>query len=251
MAKEDFCFTYYDGDAARDKAHLGRLQRGAYDDIISAQRKFGHLTIEVIQRVLGSDFESCWTPLEWVLKRDEEGKYYIDWLEISIQKMRVQSKIQKGKAEDRWKREKEKTDAVALPQHSNGNAECMPRDGVGIAPAMPIENENGKEVLGKSENPLKWETHPRPETKVQLRNEEVIQSQEWTRRMRGITLTDLQVNELWGAFCIQYFTGKKRYVDRSECTQHFRNWIKDQKLEFRKSESGQAIKIPSRFKDIS
>ncbi len=39
MAKEDFCFTYYDGDAARDMAHMNRLERGAYTDVIISQRK--------------------------------------------------------------------------------------------------------------------------------------------------------------------------------------------------------------------
>lgn len=95
MAKEDFCFTYYDGDAARDKAHMNRLERGAYDDIISAQRKRGHLLLEDIKRVLSKDFETCWASLEWILKKDEDGKYYIEWVDKSIDKMRRHSERQK------------------------------------------------------------------------------------------------------------------------------------------------------------
>lgn len=94
MAKEDFCFTYYDGDAARDKAHLNRLERGAYDDIISAQRKFGHLTIAHIRKVLSSDFDSCWEALEWILKTDSEGKYFIDWVDESVNKKKAHSNHQ-------------------------------------------------------------------------------------------------------------------------------------------------------------
>ena len=44
MAKADFCFTYYDGDATRDMAHMNRLERGAYTDVVIQQRQRGHLS---------------------------------------------------------------------------------------------------------------------------------------------------------------------------------------------------------------
>lgn len=91
MAKEDFCFTYYDGDAARDVAHMNRLERGAYHDFIVSQRKFGHLSLSLIKKTFGSDFEKVWEALEIVLKKDAAGNYFIEWLENSIEKMRRQS----------------------------------------------------------------------------------------------------------------------------------------------------------------
>lgn len=147
MAKEDFCFTYYDGDAARDKAHMNRLERGAYDDLISAQRKRGHLSLEDIKKVLSGDFEVCWTAMEWILKKDDDNKYYIEWVDRSIEKMRRQSENQKINASKRWN----KSDATAMPPHKNG-----------IDSAMPLENgdgdgnENGfeKENFEKSEKLL-------------------------------------------------------------------------------------------------
>lgn len=146
MAKEDFCYTYYDGDAARDKAHLNRLQRGAYDDLISAQRKFGHLTIEQIKRVLGNDFEYCWEPLQWILCVDGEGKLYIEWVERSVEKMRRHSKKQKENAEKRWKK-----DATAFPPHHSGISQTPSQ-------TMPLEDGNGDENenknFGKFENLL-------------------------------------------------------------------------------------------------
>ena len=129
MAKEDFCFTYYDGDAARDKAHMTRLERGAYDDIISAQRKRGHLSIDDIKRVLSKDFDLCWASLEWILKKDEQHKFFIEWVDKSIEKMRQHSEKQKEKAGKRWK-----NNATDIPQHTNG-----------IDSAMPLEDENGNE----------------------------------------------------------------------------------------------------------
>lgn len=136
MAKEDFCFTYYDGDAARDKAHMNRLERGAYDDIISAQRKFGHLTKKIIEKILSSDFEKCWEAIELILKVDADGKYFIDWLEISIKKSKEHSEHQRKNAEIRWDKYR---NATALPPQCHRNATALPlEDGDGDG------NGNGK-----------------------------------------------------------------------------------------------------------
>jgi hypothetical protein len=101
MAKEDFCFTYYDGDAARDTTHMNRLERGAYHDIIISQRKFGHLTLDQCKKILGRDFMECWPAIELILKTDAEGKFFVEWLENSVIKAkkhsRKQSENRKGK----------------------------------------------------------------------------------------------------------------------------------------------------------
>ncbi len=91
MAKADFCFTYYDGDAARDMAHMNRLERGAYTDIIISQRKFGHLTGAQITKILGRDFDECWGAIELILKKDSEEKFFIDWLDASELKAKKQA----------------------------------------------------------------------------------------------------------------------------------------------------------------
>lgn len=146
MAKEDFCFTYYDGDAARDKAHLDRLSRGAYDDIISAQRKFGHLTLDAIKRVLGSDFEKCWPPIEWIMKVDEEGKYYIEWLNNSVEKMRAAAKKQKEKVDEYWakkKGEKYHGNTTEIPRYKKNDTVDIPlEDGNGYGNIKDKEEEN-------------------------------------------------------------------------------------------------------------
>lgn len=93
MAKEDFCFTFYDGDATRDASHMNRLERGAYYDLMIAQRKFGRLSIDQIKKVLGKDFEIVWPALELSLM-SAEGFYYIEWIENSIEKARKHSRHQ-------------------------------------------------------------------------------------------------------------------------------------------------------------
>lgn len=158
MAKEDFCFTYYDGDAARDKAHMSRLERGGYDDLISAQRKFGHLSIEIIKRVLGSDFAGCWPSIEVIMTKDDQGKYFIEWVENSIEKMRRQAKKQKEKIDGYWKDVNSgkkvrtpKNDTTEIPQYKkNDTVEEPLEDGNGDG----YGNENVFEDFGKSENLL-------------------------------------------------------------------------------------------------
>lgn len=142
MAREDFCFTYYDGDAARDKAHMTRLERGAYDDIISAQRKRGHLTLEDIKKVLSKDFEECWPSMEWILKKDEAGKFFIEWVDRSVEKGREHSLKQKEKANKRWNKDKD------IPRQSHGIDSAMPlEDGDGVEDEL-VNEFKGESVRG-------------------------------------------------------------------------------------------------------
>ena len=151
MAKSDFCFTYYDGDAARDMAHMNRLERGGYSDIIISQRKFGHMTIERIKRILGGDFDQIWESIEVVMTKDDEGLYFIEWLENSVDKMKRESRLQsengkKGgrpvKNEQEEKPNKSEVKANQKPKQS----ELKPlEDGNGYGDVIVIkdEKENG------------------------------------------------------------------------------------------------------------
>lgn len=102
MAKEDFCFTYYDGDAARDTTHMNRLERGAYHDLVISQRKFGHLSLDQVKKILGRDFTECWPAIELIMKVDSDDKFFIEWLDDSIRKMRAHSKKQSQNVTKRY-----------------------------------------------------------------------------------------------------------------------------------------------------
>lgn len=141
MAKEDFCFTYYDGDAARDMAHMNRLERGCYTDLIISQRKFGHLSIIQIKKILSKDFDECFPAIELVLLKDEDDKYYIDWLENSIQKMRKQSKKQKENVGKRLVKPKQDLDEPKL------NLDDPLGDGDGNVNEIIIQLEETNEIL--------------------------------------------------------------------------------------------------------
>lgn len=149
MAREDFCFTYYDGDAARDKAHMTRLQRGAYDDIISAQRKRGHLSLDDIKRVLSKDFEECWPAMEWILKIDAEQKFFIEWVDKSLAISRENSERQRKRKQEWWdKKNKEQNDTTVKPRLDSGTGAVEPKE-YEIEIGIGIEKD-----LGKCENPL-------------------------------------------------------------------------------------------------
>lgn len=141
MAKADFCFTYYDGDAARDMAHMNRLERGAYSDIIISQRKFGHLTKDQIKKILGKDFDECFGSIELVLKRTDKGLFFIDWLDVSEKKAKTHSK-----------RQSDNRNGSTKQQPNNNQTEPN------TSKILPLEDGNGDEGRDEiiNEDWIKW-----------------------------------------------------------------------------------------------
>lgn len=148
MAKIDFCFTYYDGDAARDMAHMNRLERGGYTDIIISQRKFGRLTIEQIKKILGRDFEEIWPSIELVMV-EEEGKFFIEWVENSLIKMRLESKCNSENGSKGGRPRKNPIESETKPKQNRSKSEKKP-----IEDGNEYEIEDEIESFGKSENLL-------------------------------------------------------------------------------------------------
>lgn len=118
---------FYDGDAARDTSHMNRLQRGGYFDIIQAQLKFGHLEGNLIQRILGNDYDICWEIIKIILKQDERSCYYVDWVDDSIKKRDLYSKSRSKNSYKGWKNRKLRTNstykAYARHMQSIGDAQ--------------------------------------------------------------------------------------------------------------------------------
>lgn len=136
MAK-DPAFLFYDGDAARDVSHMNRLERGAYFDLIQAQRKFGGLTVEQIRKVLGKDFEEVWPALELILFKTETDKFYIEWVQISIENRKQFTEKQRKRIQDYWDDKKKNNDSNNIPRNNDG-----------ITTDIPLENEN--EIVNES-----------------------------------------------------------------------------------------------------
>jgi DNA-binding transcriptional MerR regulator len=139
---KDPAFLFYDGDAARDVSHMNRLERGAYFDLIQAQRKFGGLTVEQIRKVLGKDFEEVWPALELILYKTETDKFYIEWVQVSIENRKQFAERQRKRIQDYWNEKKNNNDSNEIPRNNHG-----------ITTDIPLENEN--EIV--NENIIKYE----------------------------------------------------------------------------------------------
>jgi hypothetical protein len=139
VAKEDFCYTHYDGDEARDMAHMNRLERGAYSDIRVFQRKVGHLSLDQIKKVLSKDFEECWPALELILKQDEQGKYFIEWLENSIHRAKRHSAKQSGNGKNGGRPPKNK------PSENPDETQTKPKQNPTETQKKPLEDGDGNE----------------------------------------------------------------------------------------------------------
>lgn len=125
----DPAFLFYDGDAARDVSHMNRLERGAYFDIIQAQRKFHGITMEQIRMVLGKDMESCWNAIKLIMK-EENGTYFIEWVRESTEKRAQHCEHQRLNIKKRWDKKK---------YH-------------GITNVIPLENEIENEIENEDDN---------------------------------------------------------------------------------------------------
>lgn len=152
MAKEDFCFTYYDGDAARDMAHMTRLERGAYTDIIISQRKFGRLTLDQIRKILGRDFTETWPAISLVMKEydtaplfagtDQPKLYAIGWVEASLARSQKHAAKQSDNIKKRFK--KIPNTGLVVPKESL----VIPKDNLVLPKkglVIPLEDEHGYE----------------------------------------------------------------------------------------------------------
>lgn len=168
MAKHDFCFTFYDGDATRDMSHMNRLERGAYIDFIISQRKFGHLDLSFITKAFGYDFDKVWDSVKLVTKVDESGKYFIEWLDVAIKKMLKHSEHQSvnGKLGGRpVKSSKPKQN----PNKTQTKPECIEIETQSIPTENPLGDGNGngsKEGgMGETDFDKFWIAYPKKKSK--------------------------------------------------------------------------------------
>jgi hypothetical protein len=119
---KDPAFLFYDGDAARDVSHMNRLERGCYFDLIQAQRKFHGITIEQARKILGKDFETCWSALELILFKDGD-LYYIEWVSESMEQRKKHAEQQRKRIQDYWDKKKQKP---KIPRNNHGKSMDLP-----------------------------------------------------------------------------------------------------------------------------
>lgn len=217
MAKKDFCFTYYDGDAARDMAHMNRLERGAYTDIMISQRKFGNLTIEQIKKILGRDFDDCWGAIELILSRDTDGKYFIEWVHQSLEKMAKHSKKQSENVRNRYQK-----DTKHIPKN---DLEIPLGNGYGDGNENVLDGGLGEDTHHLSESGFFLTDLPKD---LQLSPTEIQQTIEYCSISLGADLDGPQVIKFWEGFKIQNFSKREWKNSRAHLISHFRDSLKYQ-----------------------
>lgn len=75
MAK-DPAILFYFNDWHGGTITMSRHLKGCYMDLLCAQFNIGHLSLDSIKVVLGSDFGPAWPALQKKFKQDNEGLYY-------------------------------------------------------------------------------------------------------------------------------------------------------------------------------
>lgn len=118
---KDPAFLFYPGDASEDTQFMNRLERGCYFDILKAQKRFRRFTLELLKKVLGQDFETCWAAIKPVLAEDADG-YYIEWVEEKIQKREAFSESRRRNRQKKTSEEQvKKTCETSAEDMVNGN----------------------------------------------------------------------------------------------------------------------------------
>jgi len=145
---KDPAFLFYDGDAARDVSHMNRLERGAYFDLIQAQRKFGGYTVEQIRKILGKDFDEVWPALELILSKDKDNIYFIEWVKNSIDKRKEHAEIQRKRIQNYWDNKRKENEEKQIPINNDGNTVVLPLVNENEI-VNEIENINYNEIVNK------------------------------------------------------------------------------------------------------
>lgn len=221
MAKEDFCFTYYDGDAARDKAHMTRLCRGAYDDLISMQRKVGRMSLDTIKMVLSSDFDNCWVALKFVLKEDGEKNFYIEWVENSISMMRKSAKKQSETAKKRWSKENSENKS-GNTKNDFIDATALKNNNLAI-PKYEYENGDVNENIILNKNGFFYKDFL---PNFFLKEMDIGRTIEFIKIKSRVTLSPQEVENHFAAFKIDNQDKKEWTNSEADLISHFRNSLK-------------------------
>jgi hypothetical protein len=89
MSKDPAINWYFDNWAGGTKT-MSRFLKGCYIDLLDAQFHLGHLSLEEIKQVLGSDF-SAWKMLEKKFKKDESENFFNERMELEVKKRKLYS----------------------------------------------------------------------------------------------------------------------------------------------------------------
>lgn len=134
---KDPAFLFYSSDFLTGVADLTMEERGQYITLLCLQHQKGRLSGKAVALAAASVSEDVLSKF----KKDENGLYYSERLEIEIEKRAKHSQKQSDRAKEGWKK-----------RRNNKNS--------GNAAAMPLENENENENISGNENTIESKEAP-------------------------------------------------------------------------------------------
>lgn len=133
---KDPAFLFYPGDWLGGTLTFSRSHKGAYMDLLMAQHSSGHMTIEDIKTVLGTDFDPMWeSKLKSKFKQDDNGLYFNQKLE---EVMAERAGYKQGRLENLKGKKAHKEAHKGIPYGStvcgNGNINKDLNNNIGVPP---------------------------------------------------------------------------------------------------------------------
>lgn len=117
MAK-DPAFLFYPGDWLGGTITFSRFLKGCYMDLLMAQFNSGHLSLEEIKTVLGSDFGQAWPALRKKFATDQEGLFFNERLEVEKNR---RSSYTESRSKSRLKADEDQVRIYLILDKDSGN----------------------------------------------------------------------------------------------------------------------------------
>tara|TARA_R110000868_G_scaffold106444_3_gene291932 strand:- start:1021 stop:1788 length:768 start_codon:yes stop_codon:yes gene_type:complete len=234
MAK-DPAFLFYPGDWNLGTMHLTILEKGCYLELLVLQFAKGKFTEAQAKHMLNGSFEVAWANIKDKFSTD--GKFF--WNErLRIEKEKRQ-KFTESRRINALSPKNIKKDDEHMDKHMHKH---MENENINI-------NKDESIVLkgGVGEN---WNTKPNSDfLDLELdktKGGAVIQLFKFSKNH---TLTETELQLLWGIFKAQNFNGEKYYASKNDVYSHFINWSKTQNVtDNGKSNSGSTKRNGSNYK---
>ncbi len=163
MAK-DPAFLFYSSDFLTGVSDLTMEERGQYITLLCLQHQKGHLT----QKMITIATANATADVMAKFKKDEDGLFYNERLEVEAEKRAAHSRKQSERATKGWEKRR---------SHDKATAD---------ATALPLEDENVNRNRVKSENG----TEKKPKTLLQ------ILTDDWHKRYLKIVEVKYQWNDV-------------------------------------------------------
>lgn len=217
MAKDPATLWYW-GDWFSGTTTLTRHLKGCYMDLLHAQFNAGHLSLEEIKTVLGSDFGSSWPTIQKKFIKDAYGLFFN--VRAEQEKLKRQQYTQGRKDNLKKKPHMEPHMHSHMEEHMEGHMDNENKD---------LNGSKGKGA-GKPSETKKFDQHPTADFQIDLSEMDIGVCQELLVYKMKVNLSAGEISDQFKVFKLTNFDGVQFYENEREIVKHFKNWLKLQKI---------------------